>query len=47
MRSWSFSNGQVGENENANYLRESMEKEAADWPTRQPVGADLFFFFRE
>lgn len=43
MRSWSFSNRQVGKNENANYLRESVENESADWATRQPVEADFFF----
>lgn len=43
MRSWSLSNRQVGKNENANYLRESVENESADWATRQPVGAGFFF----
>lgn len=44
--SWSLSNRQVGKNENANYFRESVENESADWATRQPVGADFFFFLR-
>ena len=43
LRSWSLSNKQVGKNENANYLRESLENESADWATRQPVGAEFFF----
>lgn len=44
MRSWSLSNRQVGKNENANYLRESVGNESADWVTRQPVGPGVFLF---